>query len=999
MQKHVLVVLLLAEGKPIPVSRLIEAAWDDDPPASAIHQIRKAVADLRRGLPDGNALLLTEGSAYRVEVGDDQVDVRVFTTGLAKAQEALAQGRDAVALEGFRDALALWRGPVMSGGGGRVIAAASSTLEERWLAGTEQYIQLRLDRGEAAEIIGDLRTLVSAHPLRETLRHHLLLALYRAGRPAEAVEEYGRAREELAEELGVSPGPRLAALYEAILREKPELDLREPSGAAAVAAPAPVVPDSVCTLPYDLTDFTGRSPELEEIRRYATTGRDSMRIVAVDGMGGVGKTSLALRAAHQLIDHYPDGQLFVDLRGHSADEPLEPTAVLEHLLRALHIPDDRIPDDVDGRTSLWRTTLLQRRMLVVLDNALNAAQVTPLFPTSAGSMVLVTSRTRIIDLDGARWISVGPMPPEDSAELLARTIGEERSATEPAATAELARLCGHLPLALRLVTARLRHRPQWSVQYLTERLGDQAERLGELSAGERSVEATLRLSYLGMDSGIRRIFRTLARHPGQDIDVYSAAALLGLTCRKAEDGLESLLDMHLVQQQEAGLYTFHDLVRLFALNLPDTSPADDTDAAAERVVAYYTAASDVACEQLFPGRTQLATRRPTTDVVLPPLKNTDRALDWFDREHLALRGAVRLSIEHSLDAHAVHLIRSFAFYLNMRSHFEEFQRLGGVAVEAARRLGDPTVLWMSLSNLGVAHWKLGHFKEGIAAAEEGLDTARRHGDLTGEGRCLDLLGLLHSGLGQLPQARSYLDQAVALHQRTGYVRQEAEALGNLSSVHSWLGRHAEAVEAAERSLELNRRLKSDTEMNTYNEVSALVDLTIAHLGTGRLDTALAVVEEASALADETQMPENVALLLALSSLIRQRLGHHELPVAQAEQALELVRNRGTALRQSAVENLIGQVWAERNDPARSLELHESAYRRASRIGYRIEIVRAMYGAADALAALGETTRAAERRQQADAVYAEMSKGSLWSGSHSLTWLSRPFDESAFRLAR
>ncbi|MEU1107014.1 BTAD domain-containing putative transcriptional regulator [Streptomyces tibetensis] len=980
VQERVLVTLLLAEGKTVPVSRLIEAVWDEEPPATAVHQIRKAVADLRRGIPDGSSLILTEGSAYRVEIKDEQVDVRVFSAGLARAREAVAQGEDAVALDAFRIALALWRGPVMSGGGGRVITAAGASLEEYRLTATEQCIRLRLDRGEAAEVIGDLRTLVAAHPLRETLRHHLMLALYRAGRPAEALEEYGKAREDLADELGISPGPQLASLYEAILCEKPGLDPEGPPDHGSSQPPlAPVALEAVCTLPYDLVDFTGRRAELEKILSCAADQR-RMQIIAVDGMGGAGKTSLVLRAAHQLIEHYPDGQLFIDLRGHSPDEqPLEPSTVLEHLLRALGMPDDRIPDDLAGRTSLWRTTLLQRRMIIVLDNALDAAQTSSLLPTSSGSLVLITSRVRLVDLDGAEWISLGPMLQEDSTEFLSRTIGEDRSLAEPAASAELAQLCGHLPLALRLVAARLRHRPKWSVQHLTDRLEDEARRLGELSAGERSVEASLRLSYLAMSPKMRGILRTLVRHPGQDIDVYSAAALLGLDCRETEDVLEDMLDMHLVQQHEANQYSFHDLVRIFALNQPDTTANTPAEAAIERLVSYYVAASDAACEVLFPGRARFASSKPTNEAVLPPLKNSDRVLDWFDREHTTLRGAVKLAIEHSLDAHAVHLIRSFAFYLNLRSHFEEFQQVGRVAAEAARRLGDPSLLWVSLSNLGVAHWKLGCFGEGVTAAEEGLANARKAADRTGEGFCLDLLGLLHSALGQLPQAMAYLEQGAALHRRTGYVRQEAEALGNLSSIYSWLGRYTEAVQAAERSLALNRQLNA-----SENEVSALIDLASANLRMGHLDTALLRIDEASALTDETRMPENVALLLALSALARQRRGHDEQSVAEAERALELVRNQGTALRQSAVENLIGQVWFERNEAARSLELHESAYNRASRIGYRIEILRAFYGKANALGALGENSQADEHRRRADEIFAEMSQGNPAHGAPSVT---------------
>ncbi len=286
------------------------------PPATAVHQIRKAVADLRRRIPGGAGLLVTDGPGYRAAVADEQVDLSRFTRLTGEAREQFAAGAAAQAADLLRRALALWRGPVLAGSGGATLAAAATALDERRLAAAEQLFQLRLDQGESRELVVELRELIVEHPLRETLRGQLMLALYRSGRAAEALEEFGRVRDVLVAELGIDPGPRLTKLYEAILRDSDELTGPEPQQPAAVPQ-TPVTAPSLSTLPYDLSDFTGREEELRTLLRHAAEPCDGTRIVAVDGMGGSGKTSLAVRAAHQLADQYPDGRLCFDLRGYS----------------------------------------------------------------------------------------------------------------------------------------------------------------------------------------------------------------------------------------------------------------------------------------------------------------------------------------------------------------------------------------------------------------------------------------------------------------------------------------------------------------------------------------------------------------------------------------------------------------------------------------------------------------------------------------------------------
>lgn len=972
-QERVLVTLLLEPGRMVPVPRLVAAAWDDEPPQTAGHQIRKAVAALRTRIPGGAGLIVTDGAGYRAVIGEDQLDLHEFGRRSAEARQAVAAGQPAEAVGHLRACLDLWRGPVMAGTGGSVISAASAALEERHMAVAEQYFELQLELGQSAELVGPLRELVTAHPLRETLRGRLMLALYRGGRQAEALEEFGRVRELLVEELGIDPGAELTRLYEAILRDSPEVAPRVPQSVADRAAhlvPAPLDRPSgsepaPCTLPYDLPDFTGRD---EELARLLEVGRapagGCARIVGVDGMGGSGKTTLAVHAAHLLAPDYPDGQLFVDLRGFSPGEKAqEPGAVLHSLLRTVGIPDDRIPDDLERRTTLWRTVSAQRKLLLLLDNAADAAQVRPLLPASEDCLAILTGRVRMLELDGAEWLPLGLLSPDDSTTLLTRMLGADRTAAEPQAVDQLARLCCGLPLALRITTARLRNRPRWTVQYLVDRLADETRRLREMSAGERSVEATLRLSYQAMEEDRRVAFRLLGLHPGSAIDVHSAAALLGTDVHDAEDVLEHLLDAHLLEQHEAGLYGFHDLVRTYAMSVREAE--DDEESAVERLVSYYTLATDQACEVLFPGRERFGDPSGWNASELPRMDGHEQALRWFDREHEALLAAVTQAGAEGLHRTAALLARNVLFYLHLRGHYEEFRVVNTIAVSACRQLDDPVLLSLSLSNLAVGHWWLGNFHDGITTAQEALELVGSSDPRT-EAFCIDVLGLLHGALGNFDEARNRLTQGIALHREWGSARAEAEALVNLSTVQTWAGHYDEGARHAARATELNRRLG---ERN--HEISSLSWLALAHLGSGEDERARACLSQALELCDESRQPGNVAFVLAHWARVCQRLGEVRSAAEHAERALDLVSAEGTVLRQATVANVVGMVQLRGGAPDRAMELHCRAHELASRLGYRIEIARALHGMAEAAQELGDESAALQHREAAEALYDAM----------------------------
>ncbi|MFJ9902474.1 AfsR/SARP family transcriptional regulator [Streptomyces sp. NPDC101152] len=1038
VQERVLATLLLEPDRLVPVSRLVEAVWSEAPPTTASHQVRKAVAHLRRRVPAGNGLILTEGPGYRVSVDRTQLDLLEFTAGTAAAGRAVAEGRAADAVAELRHALALWRGPVLSGMDGPVIEAVATTLNERHLAAAEQLLELRLGLGEAAELVADLRRLISEHPLRETLRGHLMLALYRSGRQAEALEEYGKVRELLAEELGIDPGRPLTRLYEGILREAPQLAAPErpapparhsgpprqpeptpthsfapvpslgggapeaavaadgpapvaapptsaaaasPSAAPVTAPPTPAAPGSgptaaattpaPCTLPYDLSDFTGRRQDLAAllacIHRKNDSSHTSTTMVAIDGMGGSGKTSLAVRAARQVAHLFPDGQLHIDLQGFTpGGRSVTPAAALDTLLRAVGTPAERIPDDAEGRAALWRSALADRRVLLLLDNAHDAAQILPLLPPAHGCLVLVTSRSRLFDLDGAEWISIGPMSHEDGEQLLTEMLGPARVAAEPEATAELVELCGRLPLALRIVAARLRNRPRWTVRYLADRLHDETRRLEELSVGERSVAASLRLSYQAMDAEHRAAFRMLSLHPGSDLDAHSTAALFGLDPHGSEAILERLLDVHLLQQPDMGLYRFHDLVRNFAQSQRGPATERDDTQAVERLLDYYLSASEEACQLLFPGRKRSVTGIPAFTGELPPLRDQESAAQWFEREHSSLLFAVTLADRHGFDRHTVGLTRNIVFQLNARGRFEDFRDLSQVAVAAARRIEDLALLGVSLSNLGIACWKLGHFDEGIEVVTEGRDIARRLGDKQTEAHSESTIGLLLTVLGQYAEALPHLQRAIALDRELGIRRAEAETLTILSTLHEQQGRYEEAAAAARQALAIHRDVE-----DRNNEVMALTDLAFAHVGLGEYEDARGCLERARQRCDDFSPPGDFALVLALSAEVAQCLGHLAEAEACAGPALRLAHAGDSPTRQAQVENLIGRLHLRRGEYDQALALHTHAHELARSIRYRAEQARALTGMATAAEALGDPTAASAHRTAATALFTFM----------------------------
>ncbi|WP_204300056.1 AfsR/SARP family transcriptional regulator [Actinoplanes campanulatus] len=969
LQERVLTLLLLHAGHVVTVSRLIEAVWENTPPPTAMRQVRKTVAELRRRIPGGAELIATETAGYRIVVGGGQLDLNDFRWKVQEATTEVAEGRPHQAISRLGVATALWRGPVLSGRGGPVIDVAATALEEQYLAALEQLCELRLAVGESAGLVSDLRRAVHAHPLRERLRGQLMLALYRSGQQAAALAEYGTVRDLLAAELGIDPSAELSRLHEDILRGGSEPPASSRSDSVRPAADPSVVPSGAeirpCMLPYDLADFAGREPESRRLVRMGSDGRTG--VVGIDGMGGAGKSTLAVHVAHQLAVFFPAGQLYVDLRGFTPGEkPLQPDFVAAMLLRELGATDTQIPDDAQGRLALWRSWTANRRLLLILDNAVDTAQVRPLLDGMTSGFVIVTGRGRLVDLDGIHWLSIGSMEPEQSLGILTRTLGEKRVAAEPEAARELAELCGHLPLALRIATARLRNRPQWTLRYLVGRLNDESRLLKELSSAERSVATTIQLSYQVLPPAQQRAFRLLGLHPGTDIDAHAAAALLGMTTQDAEDSMEALLDVHLLRQPAIGLYAFHDLVRSFARELWRTTSGDERSLALAGLLDFYVAATDQACRLLFPGRTEYDVTGADPCPNLPPTATPAEARLWFDRELRALPAFVTVGLEAGFARLAAYLARNLLFPLHERGDIRRYREVAEVGLSAARRAGDPVAMRFSLRNLVVGHSMLGEFHAAADGIEEGLRLSVAERNPKSEGVYLSQLGWVHSALGRLAQGREFLERAVAVCRATSNDMEESIALCNLSSVCRWLGDDVAAMNAAQRAVALNRR----TPMGMH-QAGALNDLAMAHISSGDHNAALASLGRVLGLDEDSLMPRDLALTYVLMADVCQCAGRDEQALHFVGRALALVEPLGTKPWQSEIENIAGLIHSRRGDHARALRLHRRAFLHATSVSYRVQVAMALAGSARASEGMGDLAAAEGFRNRASEHFAAM----------------------------
>ncbi|GAB2840011.1 AfsR/SARP family transcriptional regulator [Lentzea nigeriaca] len=883
--KHraLLAALLLRPNRVVPVTELVEHLWGDAPPARTRGTLQTYVMRLRAALGDPS-LIQTAADGYRMRVDPLAVDVHRFADAAARGRAAAASNDLVSARKAFAEALELWRGPVLSDVPSETLNSEHAPrLTELLMTVHEQRVDVELALGNHADLVPELFALTRDHPLRERFWGQLMLALYRSSRQAEALEAFRQLDRTLDEQLGIDPTEELRELHQAILMGAPEL-------AAPVAAREPErAPASPMRLPDDIADFTGRVWHVERVSGLLTGG--SVPIVTLAGQPGVGKTTLAVHVAHLLRDHFPDGQLYVDLRGYSLGPPADGMDVLSRFLRALGVPPDEIPPDADEQSTMLRSLLSGRRMLLVLDNASAPDQVRSLLPGTASCRVIVTSRDDLrglIAMNGARTVSVDVFTPSESSALLTTLLG-------PGDHAELAARCGHLPLALRVAAAYLAGRDDVTIS-----------------------GSPIELAYAALPPAPQRLFRLLSLVPGPDFTAEAASALADVD---AEGLLAVLAIAKLVVPVAPGRYRFHDELVRYAATLREQS-----DSAAEQEVAWtallnhYMRGVERCAELLYPGIVRLPS---SASGPAPRISNSAEALAWLDAERPNLTAAIRHAADHGPAPMAWQLADALRGYLWMGQHIGEWLATAHHGLQAAQVSAHRPAEAAMHANLGTLYLRLGEYALSVEHHNQAIELYRALGDEDAEASVLNNLSLVHRRSGQLPEAKQALVRSLEMLRSADSV---SSSLYNLGQLAVELGEIDGAVEHFSQALALAPNADSHTYLGMALRLQGRFDEARTHL-----ERAL---ELGNVAAGEAEALDNLAALELAA-------GNPEAALSLASRALSLVADGGDPQVATSVRITLGEVRRALSDLDAAAELFEQALVTARRIGYASGEIRAL----------------------------------------------------------
>lgn len=907
-QRVILVMLLMAPNHIVTINRLIDAVWDGEEPDTARMQIQICISALRRAL--GADVIETSVGGYAIHLYGEQLDVSRFDECLQRARAAAREGRLPEALAEIERALGLWRGPALSGETGRTPEALAHRLEERRLVAVETWIEIRLGLGAHRELLDELVALTTEHPLRERLRGFLMVALYRSGRQVEALTVYDDARKQLDEEFGLEPGEDLRRLEGAILAH--DETIAPPAGTDTVQVlerrPGPTFRPPR-ELPADIPDFVGHAGLVAELAA-ALDEPDGIPVVVLTGPPGCGKSTVAVHVAHAVSDRLPDGQLFANLHGGSSAPGPTAGDVLARFLRALGVPQESIPA-AEERAALLRSHFASRRMLIVLDDAADVEQFRDLIPGVPGSAVLVTSRSRLVALPGARPVELDAMTVKEGVDLLGRVVGQDRVAAEPEATVELARLCGGLPLALRIAGVRLAAHPHWSIATLTEMLADESTRLDELTHDSVGIRSLLGVVHESLNEPARLLFGLLSAVEAHDFTPLTAAALLDCDPGRAARVLDELVEVRLldVTGGQPPRYRFHDLVRVYAAERLAASPEDSTRAraAVERVLACLLAFTREAYRRVYSGDfTQMrgsAAAWPAAERWFDRLLG--EPLKWFDRERATLRAAVVQAARLGMDELCWELAIDAVAAYEAHGLFADWRATHTVALDATRAAGNKrgeAAIMMSLGSLAVAQ----RTPKDTTMLLSAFDLFEALGDDLGQAMCLRNLAHLDRVQGHPERALERYERALEAFRRAGDVGGEAHALSGLARAHLELGMPVEAEALTKESLTLAQQLG-----NQRLQAQALFRLGEVMTGSDQLVLAKAVLQQALELTqrlDDRVGEVYVLNALAAAELVLRELDAAEVHFARSAETSKEINERNTYAQASLG---LGRVLAER----------------------------------------------------------------------------------------
>jgi DNA-binding SARP family transcriptional activator/Tfp pilus assembly protein PilF len=1006
--RALLAALLLRANQPVPTDELAELVWDGAPPGGAREAIRALVMRLRRQLDErAAARIVTRPPGYVIELSRDELDASLFEALTQEAGAAVRSGRWAQAARSSALALGLWRGTPLTD-------IPSQLLRDRWVPRLEQtlvqalewHIEAGLHERRHEQLIPELRDLTARYPLRERFHGQLMLALYRCGRQAEALAAYQRAREALVKELGVEPGHALHNLHQQMLTADPALSSPPDPGPAVTVPRAPETATASAvhmrfSLPPDSAAFTGREAQLDRITATVLEGaRDGgVTIHAISGMPGVGKTALALHAAHLLRDRFPGRCLFVDLQAHTpGHDPLSPQTALAGLLAAVGVEVRDLPGDVEGRAALWRDKMAGQRALLVLDNAASSRQVAPLLPGGDGCLVLVTSRRHLADLPGAEApMLLDTMPAQQAREMFVK-LAPSAAASPDEAVAELIELMGHLPLAISLLARLFAHHPSWT---LADLVTETKRSLLSLTAERDSIAAAFGLSYRHLDPPQQRFFALLGLHPGTTTDPYAAAALTGATLTQAARVLDRLHREGLLTETGYRRYGMHDLLRRYARDHATALPPQTRGQAVGRLLDYYqhtaAIAQDRLARQTRPGPPPATPPPPAA----PVLADAEQALAWARAERDNLLGCLDHNTHTGQHARVIALTAALAELLRRDGPWTEAITRHTTALHSARRLGDQPGQASALTNLGAERRLTGDYRSAVGDLERALAIYRDLSNPLGQANTLNSLGAVRGLTDDYPGAARDLDQALAIYRDLGHQLGQANTLTDLGNVRRRTGDYRGAAQVLEQALaiyrDLGHRLGQANalgrlgtvrrEAGDYRGMAQVVELALAiyrdlgdrrgqanaltELGSARRETgdyrgAAGNLEQALAIYRDLGHRLGQANALLCIGIVRRETGDYQGAAQVLDQALAIYRDLGDRGDEAEVLNEIGTLHRLRGEPAEAQAYHQQALDLARAIGSALDEAHALAGlgrcalaAADPSSAQANLSRAAE----------------------------------------
>ncbi|MGI5289882.1 AfsR/SARP family transcriptional regulator [Nonomuraea polychroma] len=805
-QRALLALLLAGSDRAVTAEEIVDVLWRDEPPASAVNIVQRYVGRLRRLLDpelpprSEGTLLVRSGGGYRLGAAPDDVDLLVFRRGVDQALRADAAGDSELCVRFLVEALDLWRGPVAANVEVDVRAhPVFVALEREYVSAVRQAADVALRAGSAERVSAAVQRAAEAYPLDESLQARLIRMLAATGQQAAAFTVFHALRDRLADELGVDPGPEVRAAHDAVLSES----AAPPAQPAQPAGPVPALPAVVpAQLPVDVATFTGRHDQVAELLDRVSGAHQTVLISAIGGMAGIGKTTLAIHVAHRLAGRFPDGQLYVNLRGFDPTEaPLAPADVLHGFLEALDVPPGRVPSGLEARAALFRSLLAGRRMLILLDNARDTAQVTPLLPGSPGALVLVTSRNHLLGLvvaHGAQAIVLDVLTAEEARDFLARRLGEARVAAEPDAAEEIIGLCARLPLALAIVTARAAANRAFTLSSIAAELRQADGSLHAFTSPETAIDARaiFSWSYKTLSEGAARLFRLLAVHPGRvEAGLDAATALAGAPARTL---LAELVAANLLTETSPGRYAFHDLLHAYAAELADGGEGRE---ALRRVLDYYLHTAHAAHRAIAPLTKAIRVEPPVPGVPETGFASEERAETWLRTEHHALVAAIQTAARSGFDRHAWQLAWALREFLERRGYREEALSTHRTAVQAAERLGDLGAQAHAYHSLGGAASDLGRTHEALEYVSRAVELFRVVGDLDNQAQAMRYVSYELNRQGRTAEALALTEQALELFTVSGDARGQATTLNDVGWYHMQLGHFQQGLERCESAVE------------------------------------------------------------------------------------------------------------------------------------------------------------------------------------------------------